>query len=254
MPLLRSLKIFFVRVLQRCRAYGAGSVDQTQTPNLNREQDAERMRKRRSVPVPGHSNVECPSRSFFFESRPTFESFCARGRAHSVSEGRFGPWLETDAGSFQTSIRWTQNFARQKIESVKIDGLQTFDSFSGWSALHPMKSLRAFNLLVAPVAANLWLIPFYAYCWRTHEYLGQWPTSKHDHIDVASVFPIHDSLISVSLMVVLYLPFLWLAVAVPMACVRALSRREFFIGIACWIPFLIAVFIDPRGLVWWFID
>ena len=117
-----------------------------------------------------------------------------------------------------------------------------------------MKVLRAFVLLVAPISAALWLIPFYAYCWRAHGHLGRWPVSIRDHMDVAAIFPTHDSLVSVWFLLVFYLPVFWLAATLPMACLRVIRWREFLMGFGCWLPFLVAFIIDPGGLVWWFID
>jgi hypothetical protein len=84
--------------------------------------------------------------------------------------------------------------------------------------------------------------------------LGHWPESIHDHILVASVFPAYDSVVSVWLRFIFYLPVVWLALASLFAGVRVIRWREFLVGLCCWTPFLFALIIDPRGLVWWFID
>jgi hypothetical protein len=117
-----------------------------------------------------------------------------------------------------------------------------------------LKTWRYFILLAGPVAAALWLICFYTYCWRAHGYFGHWPTSMGDHFAAASVFPRHKALTMLWFDLVFYLPFFWIAGAFPLALARVLRWREFLAGLACWAPFLLAFIIDPGGLIWSFID
>lgn len=111
----------------------------------------------------------------------------------------------------------------------------------------------AMALFVPPVAAALWSITFYAFCWRTHDQLGRWPVSIRDHLDVAAAFPVHDAIVKLGFILV-YAPLFWFPMAAAQAYSRAVNWRTFLAALACWSPFVFVLFVDPRGLFRWFID